>query len=157
VVFLSVLVMALLANLLVSWTRRVPIGLAYVGLFGAIGLNVFLPLREFAGADFLVRVLLVGTITALPLFFSGIVFAYSFSRTDDPAHALGSNLLGGLFGGAIEYLSMMMGLQFLFLLVTAFYGMSLLTLKGRTPAPAGDVLQSTSKPALSEVLAGQRS
>jgi SAM-dependent methyltransferase len=158
VVFLSVLVMALLANLLVAWTKRFPVGLAYAGLFGAIALNVFLPLREFAGADFLVRVLLVGTVTALPLFFSGIVFAHSFSRTEDPAHALGSNLLGGLFGGAIEYLSMMMGLQFLFLLVTAFYGLSLLTLKGRTPAPAPGVAvaQSTStKPAPSGVMAGQ--
>lgn len=138
VVFLSVLIMALLANLLMAWTDRFRIGWAYAGLFAAIALNVWLPLREFAGASLTVRIVVVGGVTALPLFFSGIVFAHSFRRAADPAHALGSNILGGLFGGVVEYLSMAMGLRFLFVLVTTFYALSLLTLrsrKGTTAAP----------------------
>jgi SAM-dependent methyltransferase len=157
VVFLSVLVMALLANLLIGWTNRLHIGWAYVGLFAAIALNIWLPLRDLAGASMAMRVLVVGGVTALPLFFSGIVFAHSFRRAADPAHALGSNILGGLFGGVVEYLSMVMGLRFLFVLIAGFYALSLLTLRMRTgtPAPAGGTQAAASGPGPNGVLAGQ--
>jgi len=136
VVFLSVLVMALLANLLIARFTRIPVGWAYAGLFAAIALNLWLPLRDLAGASLAVRLLVVGGVTALPLFFSGIVFANSFRRTSDPAHALGSNILGGLFGGVVEYLSMIMGLRFLFVLIAAFYALSLLAIRTRWGTPA---------------------
>src|SRR5207237_2075261 len=72
VVFFSVLVMALLANLLAASVSRIRIGWAYVGLFGALALNALLPLQELAGANLAVRLVLVGGLTALPLFFSGL-------------------------------------------------------------------------------------
>jgi SAM-dependent methyltransferase len=158
VVFLSVLVMALLANLLVAWRGRFPIGWAYAGLFAAIALNVWLPLRELAGESLAVRLVAVGGVTALPLFFSGIVFAHSFRRAADPAHALGSNILGGLFGGVVEYLSMVMGLRFLFALVAGFYALSLLTLRTNRGIPAPSAAGSQAAlgaPAQNAVLAGQ--
>ncbi|MCI0465040.1 MAG: methyltransferase domain-containing protein, partial [Gemmataceae bacterium] len=131
VVFFSVLVMALLANLLTAWTSRLQVGWAYAGLFGALLLNFLLPLQEFAGASLAVRLVLVGGVTALPLFFSGLIFAHSFRQAADPAHALGSNVLGGVFGGVVEYVSMVTGLRFLFVLLAVFYGLSLLALKRR--------------------------
>jgi Na+-transporting methylmalonyl-CoA/oxaloacetate decarboxylase gamma subunit len=45
-------------------------------------------------------------------------------------------VLGGLFGGVVECLSMIMGLRFLFVLVTAVYALSLLTLRSRKGAEA---------------------
>ena len=139
VVFLSVLVMALLSNLLLSFVGGVRIGWAYAGLFAAVALNYFVPLREFAGSDLAVRLIVVGGLTALPVFFSGIVFAHSFQRTADPAGALGANVLGGVLGGVLEYLSMIFGLRFLFFLVAGFYLLSLLALR-RRPAAAARVL-----------------
>lgn len=140
VVFFSVLVMALLSALLLAWTERIRISWAYAGLFAAIALNYLVPLGSFAEAAFPVRLALVGGLTALPLFFSGIVFAYSFKRAADPAAALGANVLGGVMGGVLEYLSLVFGLQFLFFLVAVFYGLSLLALVRRKgtelPAPA---------------------
>jgi hypothetical protein len=128
VVFFSVLVMALLSTALMARTERVPVSWAYAGLFVAIGLNWLLPLRDFAGASLPVRLVLVGGLTSLPVFFSGLIFAHSFKRTDDPAGALGANVLGGVLGGVLEYLSMVMGLRFLFVLIAGFYALSALAL-----------------------------
>jgi hypothetical protein len=128
VVFLTILCMALLSSVITSLTDRIRLSWAYAGLFLAIGLNYFLPLQDFAGADFLTRLVLVGGATALPVFFSGFVFAHSFKRAADPAHALGSNVLGGVVGGIVEYTSMVMGLRFLFYLIAGFYALSILAL-----------------------------
>jgi spermidine synthase len=125
VVFFSILVMALLANVVLSLTDRIRPSWAYIGLFAALVLNYLVPLRQFAGDSFAERFVIVGGVTALPIFFSGIIFSQSFKNTSDPAHALGSNLLGGVCGGILEYLSMVMGLRFLFLPIAAFYALSL--------------------------------
>ena len=132
VVFLSILAMALLACLVMHAVRAVPIWLAYVGLFAAIGQNLVVPLQEFVGETLTQRLLVVGGVTALPLFFSGIVFAHSFKRTGDPAHALGSNVLGGVCGGVLEYLSMVTGLRFLLYLIAGAYGLSIVAIPRRT-------------------------
>lgn len=139
IVFFSILTMALAAALLLHvWKRLPPIGFAYAGLFGAIALNAFVPVQHFTGASLPVRLLVVGGITALPLFFSGLVFAHTFKHAANPAHALASNVLGGVFGGVLEYSSLIMGMRFLFVLVAAFYLLSLLALlrpRAATPVP----------------------
>lgn len=135
VVFFSILVMALLANGLLGLTDRIRPSWAYAGLFAALALNYLVPLRQFAGASLAERLLIVGGITALPVFFSGIIFSHSFKQCADPAHALGSNLLGGVCGGILEYLSMVMGLRFLFLPLAGFYLLAMLRSPGQ-PQPA---------------------
>lgn len=132
VVFFAVLTMALASNAVVSLVPRIPVGLAYAGLFAAVLLNYLLPLQSFAGDSLAMRLIVVGGVTALPVFFSGIIFANSFRQAKDPAHALGSNVLGGVLGGVIEYLSLVFGLRFLFVLIAGFYVLSLLTLPRRT-------------------------
>lgn len=137
VIFGSVLVMALFSTLLTSRFPNIPMAAAYAGLFIAVALNWIVPLQDFAGAPLLVRLPLVGGLTALPALFSGIVFARSFAQAADPARALGSNVLGGVIGGVVEYASLITGLKFLLLLVAAFYGLSWLALRGtRSPAIA---------------------
>ena len=115
-----------------------------------------MPLREFAGASLAVRLLLVGGLTALPVFFSGIIFAHSFKRTADPAAALGANVLGGVLGGVLEYLSMVMGLRFLFYLIAGFYALSLLALRANAASGVrndpGAIPKGSSEPGPSPVL-----
>ena len=67
--------------------------------------------------------------TALPLLFSGIVFARSFSASTNPARALGSNILGGVLGGIVEYLGMITGLRYLLLLAALLYLLSWLAVR----------------------------
>jgi len=42
-------------------------------------------------------------------------------RSKDPAAALGSNLLGAVLGGVLEYSSMVLGLKAMALLALGFY------------------------------------
>jgi hypothetical protein len=127
VVFASILAMALLSNFLMAkfWTaEKLPVALVYGGLFAALALNWFLPVQLLAGTSFPVRLLTVGGATALPVFFSAMIFARSFKKTADPVHALGSNVLGSVVGGAIEYVSMITGMRFLILIMAILYGAS---------------------------------
>ncbi|MBV9282531.1 MAG: hypothetical protein JOZ41_20835 [Chloroflexi bacterium] len=124
IVISAVLLVILLANLAVSRWRDVPLPWVYVALFAALVINYFLPLRGLLEYSFWVQVLASGVRVAAPLFFSGIVFARWFERTDSPSSALGSNLMGAVVGGLAEYSSLALGLRELYLLALAFYGLS---------------------------------
>jgi hypothetical protein len=103
----------LLLALLVSWAVR-PSAL----------LELPLPL---AGA-------LGGILNALPIGFAGIVFSTLLARSPDPAASLGSNLIGAVVGGALEYLSIAVGLRALTLLAMGLYLMALLLIMRRRSA-----------------------
>jgi SAM-dependent methyltransferase len=124
VVFASILVMALISNVLmakVNALERLPVAVLYAGLFAALLLNWWLPIEALTASAFPLRLLVVGGATALPILFSGIIFARSFKHAASPAHALGSNVFGSVVGGAIEYVSLITGLRFILVVIAAFY------------------------------------
>ena len=70
---------------------------------------------------------LVGAlVTGLPIGFAGVIVSILLARSAAPAAALGSNLLGSVLGGCLEYLSMIIGLRALVLLAIAIYLLALL-------------------------------
>jgi hypothetical protein len=75
------------------------------------------------------RGLIGGLENALPVLFAGIIFSTLFSQSPDPSMSLGSNLLGALVGGCLEYLSMFIGLRSLALVALVLYLAVLLTLR----------------------------
>lgn len=140
-VFFSILAMALAANLWVArrpatgvaiWYLPLTISIAIAWAIGAGGLNR-LPL---AG-----RWIVGGLSHALPVAFAGIIFSRLLRRSASPSAALGSNLLGAVCGGALEYLSLLIGLRALALLAMALYLGSFLAVRVRPglrePAAAG--------------------
>jgi hypothetical protein len=62
-----------------------------------------------------------------PIFCAGLLFGSSIKRSADVTVDYGANLLGAMVGGVAEYLSLLMGFQFLLLLVAAFYVAALAT------------------------------
>jgi hypothetical protein len=64
------------------------------------------------------------------VFFSSLIFAKMFQPTSNAANALGSNILGGLFGGALEALSIFLGIKAMALLAIAVYGAAALSYRG---------------------------
>jgi SAM-dependent methyltransferase len=124
VVFFSILVMAILSTALLMVTRRIKVHLVYLGLFAAVGLSLAVRPETLAAGGVAQRLLVVGGLAALPLFFSGLVFAFSFKTTANPSAALGSNIMGGVLGGVVEYLAMITGLRALLWLVILFYFVS---------------------------------
>lgn len=80
--------------------------------------------------------------TALPVLFSSLIFAKMFQQTSNAANALGSNILGCLFGGALEAFSIFFGIKAMALLAIAVYGAAAFSYRGeaRMPSPESAVL-----------------
>ncbi|MFQ3581698.1 MAG: hypothetical protein SNJ49_07325, partial [Chloracidobacterium sp.] len=67
------------------------------------------------------RGILGGCLFALPVFFAGVVVSNLLKQTSQASAALGSNILGAVVGGCLEYLSMYAGLGKMTLLALALY------------------------------------
>jgi hypothetical protein len=70
---------------------------------------------------FLYSVLLI----PLPIFSAGLIFSLSLRTSKDPSFAFGSNLIGAMVGGFVEYLGMITGTKTLLLIVLVLYLASL--------------------------------
>ena len=124
VVFSSIFVMAIVANLIVERKSVPRLPFLFALLWAALLLSYFVPFSELTRLSPLGRGLIGGGVTALPVLFSSLIFAKMFQQTRDAANALGSNILGGLFGGALEAFSIFLGIKAMALLAIAVYGVA---------------------------------
>jgi SAM-dependent methyltransferase len=122
VVFVVILIVILLANLLILRLGRpvfVPVAFGLLGL--TLASEYAWPVSTWgqglgSGAPFLGALYL-----GVPIFFAAVIFASTFSQAKVASAALASNLLGSVFGGVTEYLSLAYGIRFLSLLALAMY------------------------------------
>ncbi len=129
----AVLVMALLANWVVARVEiRRPrlVGAILVALLAA---NYVVPVGAIGLESRALESLVYSVLVFSPIFCSGLLFGSSIKRSPDVTVDYGANLLGAMVGGVAEYLSLLMGFQFLLILVGAFYLAALAT---RKPAAA---------------------
>jgi SAM-dependent methyltransferase len=123
----AVLVMALLAN----WTvARVEIRRPRVvgaALLALLALNYFVPVGTMAIDSRVLESVVYSALVFSPIFCAGLLFGSSIKRSEDVTVDYGANLLGAMVGGVAEYLSLLMGFQFLLILVAAFYVAALAT------------------------------
>lgn len=121
VIFGGILTMVLLANLAVQrwqWQNQLP---WFWALFGAVGLLYLLPVAWLQTLPLVLRGVLAGVITGLPVGIAGLIVPMLLARSSRPAAALGANLLGAVLGGCLEYLSMLGGLRSTALLALFLY------------------------------------
>ena len=123
-VFVGVLVMILLANLFVLVRKPVKLPVYYAGLLITLLLNVFVPLNSFLAATPAVQMLGACSLVFAPVLFAAVIFAVSFSRTEQADRAFGFNIAGAMAGGLSEYASMLLGFRLLLLVAIAFYALS---------------------------------
>ena len=60
----------------------------------------------------------------VPVFFAGVIFATSFRDSRQPDVDFGSNIAGVILGGLSEYLSLVLGFNYLLLVAIAYYLLS---------------------------------
>lgn len=120
-VIVAFLGMALLANLIAAKIEFKAPGWAYWALGAAVAVALFVPARGWILPGTFESAVVSGLIVALPVLFSGLIFAASFKKTENPALALGSNMLGAVAGGMVEYVSLVTGFKALYLLVILVY------------------------------------
>jgi len=109
----------------------------FIPLFAALALLWLVTPAQLAGLPMGLRGVLGGLLTGLPVGFAGVIVSIRLARSRDPTAALGSNLLGAVLGGCLEYLSMVVGLRGLLFLAAALYAVGLaLVRRGAEGAPA---------------------
>jgi len=124
IVISAILITILFANLFVSRTRERPLWVYYSFLLASIVLGFFLPAGAFLDMPALPRMVGPCAIASLPIFFAGIIFATSFKKSKQTEVAFGSNLLGAMGGGMLEYSSLIIGIRSLFMIAGGAYLLS---------------------------------
>lgn len=152
-VIAGVLLMILLANLLQERAKFKNLTPVYGLLFATLVFNLFFPISMLNSMGTVERMLLGSLVLVAPLFFAAIIFAVTFSRVKDPGKALGMNLLGTLIGGALEYLSMMIGISALNIIAALLYAMAFyysgkIGAESETSVLAGAVPEAVAGPAV---------
>jgi spermidine synthase len=127
VVISAFLVMALLANLCAGITRLPGPRYIFAGLLAFIIIAAVFPTRSLLFPSMTASALAAGAMVALPVFFAGLLFASYFKNHPRPASALGSNIIGAVAGGLLEYASLMAGFKSLYLIAALVYLAAFLT------------------------------
>lgn len=120
-IFSGILGMVLLANLVVkrqAWRDPRP---WFWALFLTVALLYLLPVAWLQTLPMVLRGVLAGAVTGLPVGIAGIIVSILLARSAQPAAALGANLLGAVLGGCLEYFSMLGGLRSTALLALLLY------------------------------------
>lgn len=121
VVVSGLLFLIVAANLLYGAFPKIPLAIAYSGLFLSLAVMYLVPLEKLFFESWPVRALLALLALCTPVFFAGIIFISSFSRARFRGSALGSNLFGALLGGLLESLSLWFGLKSLTIIAAILY------------------------------------
>ena len=125
IVILAILIMAFLANLTVMRFPKVPRGISYGLLLISLGASLWFSMMSGSmHGQWLSRIVPTAVLT-LPLFFSGLIFSAELEMAPSVSSALGSNLIGAMLGGCLEYNSMYFGYRSLYVLAILIYAASM--------------------------------
>ena len=135
-VFTSILVMVLLANLWVQRSKPLNTTPLFGALLASLAIAYVVPVSDLLWLGTLGQWVLGGLLVALPVLFASLIFSTLLAKRMDPARALAYNLLGAIVGGALEYSSLAVGIKALYLLAALVYGGALLMSMRRTQQQA---------------------
>ena len=127
-VFSSILLMVLAANVWVIRHPALPTTPLFGGLIASLALAYLVPAGRLLAFGVIGQWILGGLMVALPVFFAALIFSTLLARRADGTRAFAYNLLGAIVGGVLEYSSMVVGIKGLYVLAAALYvGALLLT------------------------------
>jgi Spermine/spermidine synthase domain len=120
-VFSSILVTILIANLLVLRKPWPSLLTPFALLFASLGLAYVVPVRDVLWLGMAGQWFVGGLLVALPILFAATIFAMLFRTRVNPTRALAYNLVGAIVGGVLEYSSMVTGVKALYLIAATAY------------------------------------
>jgi SAM-dependent methyltransferase len=135
-VFSSILVMVLLANLVVMRRAALELHPLFAALFATLAVAYLVPASSLLWLGTGGQWLLGGLMVAAPIFFAALIFSTLFRESTDPPRALAYNLLGAIVGGLLEYSSMAVGIKGLYLFAAGIYLLAWLSGAQRASAPS---------------------
>lgn len=125
-VFASILALIFAANLFILSKGPFDKTRIFFILFFFITISYLVPTHSLLALPLAGQWILGALITALPLFFAGMLFSQIFATRKEPTASLGYNLMGAICGGLLEYSSMALGTKNLYLLALVIYIMAFL-------------------------------
>lgn len=117
----GILSVVLLGNFMVLRGIRLSRAATYGALFTLLVIGYLVPINWILEYSIPVRIVLAALWVAAPIFFTSLIFSRTFATVSDSSTAFGSNLLGVVVGGIVEYASMIVGLNALYLFALAIY------------------------------------
>ena len=126
-VFAGILVSVYLA---IEVTRRWPVrrpSVLYAPLFVTVAIAWVVPLAPMLALDPVPRFVAAVALGFTPVFIGNLVFANRFRDVGSSTIAFGTNLLGAMIGGLLEYGALIVGYRSLLVGVAALYAAALLT------------------------------
>lgn len=125
VAIFAVMVTITLANLLVlKYPIKLSAGALYCLLLALMTMLYFVPVERFNAMGVLAGGLLAALLSAVPIFFAGIIFSRSFAKEEQPSVGLAFNTFGAVLGGLLEYAATYTGLRSLLLIGALIYVLS---------------------------------
>jgi hypothetical protein len=125
-VFAGVLLAVLAAVELTARVPTPPVPVMYGVLLGGLALSWAVPASWLLGLEVWVRLVVAVVIAVLPIFAANVIFAKRFAATADAPLAFGTNLLGAILGGCLEYLSLVFGYRALLIIAASVYVLAFL-------------------------------
>jgi len=122
IVFAGVLLSVYLA---IEVTRRVALprpAFLYVALVASVLVAILVPVERLLAMPDAMRFVAAVGLWFTPIFIANLVFAQRFQDVEESNVAFGSNLLGAVVGGVLEYTALMTGYTALAILVVVLYG-----------------------------------
>ena len=141
-VFAGILVSVFLA---IEVARRVRFrrpGRLYVPLFAAVVLAWAVPPGSLIGLDFVPRFVAAIVLGFTPVFIANLVFADRFREVAASGVAFGTNLLGAIVGGVLEYGALVVGYRALLIVVAILYAAAFVTGRSHLAGGPGSVVAS---------------
>jgi len=135
-VFASILATILFANLLVQVRRAPRLQVAYPLLLVTLTALYFFPFGQLLRFDFVGRLAAASLVVGLPILWASILFATLIRDEVSIDRAFGSNLLGVVVGGCVEYTSNLWGLNAMLLIALFIYASSAILVPQSRWSPA---------------------
>lgn len=127
-VFAAILATILLANLVVQSDRAPRLAVVYTVLLATLVAQYLFPFAALLRLDVFWRLLSAALVIGFPILWASFLFSTLIRSEKSIDRAFGSNLLGVVFGGCVEYASNLWGLNALFLIAFLIYASSALVL-----------------------------
>ena len=130
-VFIGILTTVLFA---IETTERhppLPLPILYVALLLSLMLTWLTPNEFLLMLPAALRFIVASTMAFCPIYLANLIFAIHFNSSLRATEAFGANLMGAMFGGLLEYLSLMIGYNDLLILVAVIYSVAMLFARHR--------------------------
>jgi SAM-dependent methyltransferase len=121
VVFSAILVMILISNLFVLAVKPQKLWPYYALLCVSLGVGILVPMSTLLSLPGWQKIAVSCVVVFVPILFAGIIFGVSFRQSSEPNVDFGSNVAGAMFGGLAESLSLVIGFNYLLVVVLTFY------------------------------------